>query len=243
MSLVELHPPARMTYVKSRLPAWAKVCGRVTLRQGVSARALGSKDGDDESVKRIQRGNVAAPLRVFSPLAEASISEQLASTSGLGTSVLGSIDPNDNVASISTIMSPVKDDMEQMRQNLRNVVGKRHPLLLTAADQIFSAGGKRLRPLICFLVARATISLSDQRYGRIQLVEYHLFNDCLQTVLASECCCEHLACGVLMRLCKCFHCSDIGEKHRRLAEIVEMIHTASLVHDDVLDDCDLRRGT
>ena len=37
-------------------------------------------------------------------------------------------------------------------------------------------------------------------------------------------------------------CSDINDKHRRLAEITEMIHTASLVHDDVLDDCDTRRG-
>ena len=31
-------------------------------------------------------------------------------------------------------------------------------------------------------------------------------------------------------------------QHRRLAEITEMIHTASLVHDDVLDECELRRG-
>jgi geranylgeranyl pyrophosphate synthase len=35
---------------------------------------------------------------------------------------------------------------------------------------------------------------------------------------------------------------DITDKQRRLAEITEMIHTASLVHDDVLDDCDTRRG-
>jgi len=37
-------------------------------------------------------------------------------------------------------------------------------------------------------------------------------------------------------------CRDITERHRRLAEIIEMIHTASLVHDDVLDDCSTRRG-
>jgi hypothetical protein len=37
-------------------------------------------------------------------------------------------------------------------------------------------------------------------------------------------------------------CSDITERQRRLAEIIEMIHTASLVHDDVLDDCSVRRG-
>ena len=35
---------------------------------------------------------------------------------------------------------------------------------------------------------------------------------------------------------------DITDRQRRLAEITEMIHTASLVHDDVLDDCDTRRG-
>lgn len=35
---------------------------------------------------------------------------------------------------------------------------------------------------------------------------------------------------------------DITERHRRLAEITEMIHTASLVHDDVVDEAELRRG-
>lgn len=35
---------------------------------------------------------------------------------------------------------------------------------------------------------------------------------------------------------------ELTAKHRRLAEIIEMIHTASLIHDDVLDESDLRRG-
>lgn len=35
---------------------------------------------------------------------------------------------------------------------------------------------------------------------------------------------------------------ELSERHLRLAEITEMMHTASLVHDDVLDDCGLRRG-
>ena len=43
-------------------------------------------------------------------------------------------------------------------------------------------------------------------------------------------------------LCRFLCCSDLTERHRRLAEIIEMIHTASLVHDDVLDEADTRRG-
>jgi len=99
---------------------------------------------------------------------------------------------------IEDITSPVMEDMEQMRMNLRDIIGRKNPLLLAAADQIFGAGGKRLRPVLVFLVARATAQLMGL--------------------------------------------DDITDRQRRLAEITEMIHTASLVHDDVLDDCDTRRG-
>jgi all-trans-nonaprenyl-diphosphate synthase len=34
----------------------------------------------------------------------------------------------------------------------------------------------------------------------------------------------------------------VNASHKRLAEITEIIHTASLVHDDVIDDCNTRRG-
>jgi octaprenyl-diphosphate synthase len=33
-----------------------------------------------------------------------------------------------------------------------------------------------------------------------------------------------------------------GERHRRLAAVVEMIHVATLVHDDVLDEAEVRRS-
>nr|YP_009313107.1 Prenyl transferase [Dermonema virens]SCW21361.1 Prenyl transferase [Dermonema virens] len=35
---------------------------------------------------------------------------------------------------------------------------------------------------------------------------------------------------------------NVTPEHRRLAEITEIIHTASLVHDDVIDECVTRRG-
>ena len=70
----------------------------------------------------------------------------------------------------SEILAPVREDMEQMAVNLRNIVGDRHPLLLAAADQIFGAGGKKLRPAIVFLVARATAELMGLRWGRVHAV-------------------------------------------------------------------------
>lgn len=99
---------------------------------------------------------------------------------------------------LTRITSPVSAEMQRQTDGLRNVVGERHPLLSTAAEHLFQAGGKRVRPLIAVLVAKATRKL----YGL----------------------------------------ADVTDEHIRLAMITEMIHTASLVHDDVLDDCDLRRG-
>jgi octaprenyl-diphosphate synthase len=37
-------------------------------------------------------------------------------------------------------------------------------------------------------------------------------------------------------------CGYEGERHHRLAAAVEFIHTATLLHDDVVDESDLRRG-
>ena len=95
----------------------------------------------------------------------------------------------------STLFAPVDNDLRILTENLKNLVGARHELLEAAAEHLFEAGGKRIRPAIVFLVARA-----------IELER------------------------------------DITPRHRRLAEITEMIHTASLVHDDVIDEAELRRN-
>lgn len=67
------------------------------------------------------------------------------------------------VVDSAAILAPVAGDMEAMNANLRAVVGDRHPMLVAAAEQIFGAGGKRLRPALVFLVARATADMMGLR--------------------------------------------------------------------------------
>ena len=66
-------------------------------------------------------------------------------------------------------------------------------LVMAVSKHVVEAGGKRMRPIMCLLAAKA--------------------------------------CGT----------EDL-EKHRKLAAIIEMLHTATLVHDDVVDESGLRRG-
>ncbi len=119
--------------------------------------------------------SVAAPLRVYAPTREDTsvTSSSDSETSDQGQYDISSIaiDPPEQQSastsssvSTSNILAPVKADMEAMNANLRGIVGGRHPLLVQAADQIFGAGGKKLRPAIVFLASRATCACTGKRY-------------------------------------------------------------------------------
>ena len=96
---------------------------------------------------------------------------------------------------VTELLQPVEKDLEDLIFELKKLIGAGHPILQAAAEHLFSAGGKRLRPGIVLLISKA-IS----------------------------------------------HDGSLSNKHKRLAEITEMIHTASLVHDDVVDEASIRRG-
>ena len=99
------------------------------------------------------------------------------------------------MTSTTSLFAPVEADLRLLTDNLKQLVGARHPILYAAAEHLFGAGGKRIRPAIVLLLSRATVMEPE-----------------------------------------------IPSRHLRLAEITEMIHTASLVHDDVVDESSLRRG-
>ena len=99
------------------------------------------------------------------------------------------------MATVAELLQPVEADLDALLADLRSLIGAGHPILQAAAEHLFAAGGKQLRPGIVLLLSRA---------------------------VAAD--------------------GELGPRHRRLAEITEMIHTASLVHDDVVDEAATRRG-
>ncbi|HEY6825783.1 MAG TPA: polyprenyl synthetase family protein [Gemmatimonadaceae bacterium] len=86
----------------------------------------------------------------------------------------------------------IADDMAAVDRVLRESLRSDVVLIREVATHIIAGGGKRLRPALLLLAARA--------------------------------------------------CGYAGRDHHTLAAVIEMIHTATLLHDDVVDESQLRRG-
>ena len=59
------------------------------------------------------------------------------------------------MTTVAELLKPVESDLEDLLSDLRELIGAGHPILQAAAEHLFSAGGKRLRPGIVLLLARA----------------------------------------------------------------------------------------
>jgi len=94
--------------------------------------------------------------------------------------------------SVETIYNPVQDDFAQVNTLIGEQLSSGVPLVERIGHYIVDSGGKRLRPLLVLLSARAL--------------------------------------------------GYSGTRHHTLAAVIEFLHTATLLHDDVVDTSDLRRG-
>ncbi|MBS0212629.1 MAG: polyprenyl synthetase family protein [Proteobacteria bacterium] len=101
-------------------------------------------------------------------------------------------DPPPAVADLRAIQALAAADMAAVDALIRRRLASDVVLVNQIGEHIVAAGGKRLRPMLAVLAARA------------------------------------LGCE--------------GTDHHQLAAIIEFIHTATLLHDDVVDESDLRRG-
>lgn len=93
---------------------------------------------------------------------------------------------------INDVLQVVEDEFKLVNQLIYKQLESRVPLVEKVAEYIISSGGKRMRPLLVLLTAKA-FSVADERSAM-------------------------------------------------LAATIEFIHTATLLHDDVVDVSDMRRG-
>lgn len=97
-----------------------------------------------------------------------------------------------NNPSIKQILDLVQDDLVKVNEAIQAELSSDVVLINQLGNYIISSGGKRIRPVIALLIAKA--------------LNYQ------------------------------------GDKHIITAAFIEFIHTATLLHDDVVDESDLRRG-
>ena len=94
--------------------------------------------------------------------------------------------------SLQSVQELAAADMAEVDTLIRARLASDVVLINQIAEHIVAAGGKRLRPMLHLLAARAA--------------------------------------------------GHRGREHLQLAAVIEFIHTATLLHDDVVDESDLRRG-
>jgi octaprenyl-diphosphate synthase len=94
-------------------------------------------------------------------------------------------------ATVADLCGPIAADLDEVERILSRELANRRPAVAAVVNHVRHYRGKRLRPMLLLLSARA--------------------------------------------------CGRVTPAHHTLGAVVEMIHTATLVHDDVLDNATVRR--
>lgn len=123
----------------------------------------------------------------------------------------------------------VSSELDVMTSSIRDTVSVlQHPALDNAASHLLSLKGKRFRPIIVLLMAHSTAALAATTPTPTSA-----------TTTSNSTNSDSPLCDTVTA-----HPGEpsVLPNQLRLAEITELIHAASLLHDDVIDVADTRRG-
>jgi geranylgeranyl pyrophosphate synthase len=124
--------------------------------------------------------------------------------------------------------SIVEKELQPFSDSIKELVSTDQPILSMAAKHFFEKRhGKRFRPTIVQLIAKAAAACPPE----------DIKGDKWENSGASKIDME----GGMVTTAN-HQGSEVWRKQGQLGQIVEMIHVASLIHDDVLDEADTRRG-